>query len=60
MKDSEEKEHRISNLKDMMKNVSNDKYAQDSFEEYDEMEDASDDDYEVVDAEEMIDILSKD
>lgn len=60
MKDSKEKEHRISNLKDMMKNVSNDKNAQDSFEEYDEIEDAPDDDYEVVDAEEMIDILSKD
>lgn len=60
MKDSKEKEHRISNLKDMMKNVSNDNFAQDSFEEYDEIEEASDDDYEIVDAEEMIDILSKD
>lgn len=60
MKDSKEKEHRISNLRDMMKNVTNDKNAQDSFEEYDELEDAPDDDYEVIDAEEMIDILSKD
>lgn len=61
MKDSKEKEHRISNLKDMINKASNDSYAQDSFEdEYEEFENASDDDYEVVDAEEMINTLSKD
>ncbi|MDO5848625.1 MAG: topoisomerase IV [Methanobrevibacter sp.] len=64
MKDSKEKEHRISNLKNMLDNISeNDEYAQDSFEEaniYKEFEDASDDDYEIVDAEEMINTLSKD
>lgn len=62
MKDSKEKEHRISNLKDMLDKVSNDNNARNSFEEeqYEEFPAADDDDYEVVDAEEMINTLSKD
>lgn len=65
MKDSKEKEHRISNLKSMIEKATKEdsEDAQDSFEQYnfDEFDDdASDDDYEIVDAEEMIDSLSKD
>lgn len=59
MKDSEEKENRISNLKDMrnkISNTSNDN--QNSFDD-EEFENSSDD-YEIVDAEEMIHKLSED
>ena len=36
MKDSKEKEHRISNLKDMIDNISNDDVEEDSPDEMDE------------------------
>lgn len=60
MKDSKEKEQRISNLKDMMEKITKENQPQDSFEEdFDEFEGETDD-YEIVDAEEMIDELSED
>lgn len=60
MKDSKEKEQRISNLKDMIERITKEDQSQDSFEEdFDEFEGETDD-YEIVDAEEMIDELSED
>lgn len=59
MNDSDEKEIRISNLKDMRDNLSNTNKNSFDDEEFNEFENSSDE-YEIVDAEDMINTLSED
>lgn len=59
MNDSEEKESRISNLKDMRDKLSNTNQNSFDDEEFNEFENSSDE-YEIVDAKDMINTLSED